>query len=223
VRSQRHGGWTCRFPGSVRRACGTVVAAALLAGCASLAFKVGNDDEPVEPATILGYFRYYLLHSTYGELMRLDANWLGGGNYAVKTAPGPHLVDITMSQVSVMNPLIFGGGRCALILETVSARTYRLSPPPMSVYGRFWLRPELPGIHSKRFAATIRVHASDGGAPDDTYDVPLDCGSGELYCRVLSDCEAQPWNKTGSRPIACTYDASFPVGICTEGPDAEAE
>lgn len=204
-----------RDPGRAHPAIATLCPiAAALAGCAAFAPEVGRIDADTEPVTIVGYFRHYVLHSTYGEIGRVDADRLGGDTYAVKTAPGPHLVEMSMTQVSALNPLLFGGGRCALVLETVAGRTYRVQPPPMIVYGRFWLRP--PGLHRNRFVSTIRIHASYRGHEDQNYEVPLDCESGALYCRVLADCTPPPSDDETWHPVACVYEDRFPVGSCSE-------
>jgi len=84
------------------------------------------------------------------------------------------------------------------------------------------MRPDLPGLDRTRFASSIRVHVSGGGAPDDEYDVSLDCQSGGLYCRVLCDCTAPAWSKGDWRPVACTCQDPCPVGVCTEAEPADS-
>lgn len=96
----------------------------LLGGCARFAIPVGTITQPEEAATITGFARYYMIHSSYGYIQRVDTAWPGASTYAVTVAPGPHLIEFSMSQASAANPLLFGGGYCALIIDT--------APAPMS-------------------------------------------------------------------------------------------
>ena len=109
---------------------GLGLTAIMISGCALFARPVGPTTKPEESATVAGYFRYYIFHSSYGEIYRVDSSWPGANTYAVKVAPGQHLVDLGMTQVSIMNPLMIGAGSCALILTAEPGKTYHIRPPP---------------------------------------------------------------------------------------------
>ena len=173
---------------------------------------------------ITGYLRYYAIHVSKGEIYRIDSSWLGGYSIAVKVAPGQHLVALSMIQGSIVNwPLMIGGGHCALILTAESGKTYHLNAPSFGVYYRFWSRPEFLGfVPLKRFRSTITVDVSGGGDPARSMDLPIDCQSGEFYCRVASDCVDRPGRQQDAKhadavstPPECIYDVHFPVGTCS--------
>jgi len=196
--------------------------AIMLAGCASFATPVGPIAKPEESATIVGYFRYYIFHSSYGEIYRVDSSWPGGSTYAVKVAPGQHLVDLGMTQVSIMNPLMIGAGSCALILTAEPGKTYHIRPPSFGACYRFWYNIGTFTLLQKRFRSTISVAVSGGGDPDRNLDLPIDCLSDKRYCRVASDCVGPPGWKPGAKhadasgaPPECIYDEHFPVGTCS--------
>lgn len=198
--------------------------AIMLAGCASFARPVGQIAKPEESATIAGYLRYYIIHLSKGSIPRIDTSWLGDSIYAVKVEPGQHLVHLSMLQVSILNwPLVFGGGHCALILLAEPGKTYHVSPPTFGAYYRFWSRPSFLGfVQPKRFRSSVTIYVSGGGDPAQSLDVPIDCQSDVLYCRVASDCVGPPWGEpdakhahAGGTPPECIYDEHFPVGTCS--------
>lgn len=204
---------------------GAGLIAIMFAGCASLARPVGQIAKPEESATIVGFWHYYVVHFSRGRIMRVDSSWLGvNSDLAVKVAPGQHLVQFEMTQYSMMNwPLWIGNTHCALILTAEPGKTYDVNPPSIGTYYRFWYNPDvLIFLPPKRIRSTITVDVSGGGDPEQSLDLPLDCKSERIYCRVASDCVGKPWEQpdaeqagTGSTPPECIYDEYFPVGTCS--------
>lgn len=191
------------------------VATCVIAACITHPFPPAPD----ATVEIGGWFRYYMLHSSYGELSRIDAAWLSGGVYSFKKRPGPHLVQLRMSQASAMNPLIFGGGVCAVVLDTQPNRRYKFRPPSLKDYGRFWTRPPLGKLlapPAKRFHSHISVEVSGASLADEHIQVPMDCQSRTPYCRVVSDCEPSTTDAPATAEPECIYRENFPVGTCSQ-------
>lgn len=161
-----------------------------LSACMALAKRWPHDtasaDAVDEPAMVVGYMRNYLVHSTYGEITRVDGESLGSATYAATLAPGRRLIVVRMAQVSAMNPLIFGGSSCTFELNAVASTTYQLKPPEMKAYWSFWSHPL--GAAPKRFETTLHFNASVDGAKAQSMEITADCGNPEA-CRASSDCE----------------------------------
>jgi hypothetical protein len=197
-----------------------------LSGCGSFPTPVGHIADSENAAKVVGYGRHYVVHATSGQIRRVDALSLPGDVYAITVAPGPHLIQLDMKQVSVMNPLVFGRGTCALVLDTAPRHTYQLRPPDFSTYRQFWSQPDLAGLVARRrFRAAIEVAIEHEGGSQPTINVPMDCQAAETYCRVPSDCLVRPGVKTS--PLSstkendresCVYEANFPLGVCSPVP-----
>jgi hypothetical protein len=194
-----------------------------LAGCASFATPVGTLAHPEDAATIVGYARYYMVHSSYGKINRVDSTWLSNSNYAVKVAPGPHLLTIRMTQVSALNPLMFSGGGCAIIFDFAPRKKYQIEAPSFGVYRHFWLHPDIPGLpRPKRFSASISVAVSGDGMNKQHLELPMDCSIESVYCRVAADCVGSGWRKPDPSETVqdnespqCRYEEGFSVGTCS--------
>lgn len=199
-----------------------------LSGCGSFPTPVGHITDPENAAKVVGYGRYFVVHSTYGQIARVDGQQLGGGNYSVTVAPGPHLIQVKMSQASAMNPLLFGGGTCALVLDAAPRHTYQLRPPDFGTYGQFWSQPDLAGLVARRrFRASIEVAIEHQGASQQAINLPIDCQAGASYCRVPADCapapgsdEAQLGGAKEASQQGCVYEPNFPLGVCSAVPGA---
>jgi len=195
-----------------------------LTGCTSFATPVGTLEHLEDASTIVGYFRYYMVHVSRGEISRIDSTRLrGNSQYAVKVSPGQHLVVIDMTQVSALNPLMIGGGSCAIIFDFAPRRTYQIEAPPFGAYWHFWFHTPLGSqFMDSRFSTAISITVSGEGESDQHIKLPMDCSSESKYCRVSSDCvESNPQRVEPPDPgqdtvlTQCIYDEGFPVGTCS--------
>lgn len=170
-----------------------------------------------ETALVVGYMRYYLVHSTYAEIRRVDGESLGGSIYAATVPPGRRLIVVRMTQVSALNPLIFGESSCAFDLEAVPNTTYQLTPPDMKAYRRFWSR--LPGTAPKRFETTLDMIVSAEGAEDRRMEIAADCGDAYV-CRTSADCGfmLQSGDEEGVVRVVCERDLPDRLGLCVSFP-----
>ena len=186
-------------------------------GCMSLAkkwaVKTGQGQAGVASATVVGYMRYYVVHSTYAEIMRVDSEAVGGSSYAVSVVPGPRLVSVYLSQVGAMNPLIFGASPCAFEIVAEAGTTYTLTPPSLAAYAGFWSRP--PGIKPLRFQTSFELKVSSESADSWYLKVPAECGRHD-FCRTGSDCGYPLTGGSVPDPAqrSCYHDDEHLFGVC---------
>ena len=95
--------------------------------------------------------------------------------------PGQHLVDLGMTQVSIMNPLMIGAGSCALILTAEPGKTYHIRPPSFGTYYRFWYNIGTFTLLQKRFRSTVSVAVSGGGEPERSLDLSRSASTMSIF------------------------------------------
>lgn len=189
----------------------------------SLAKRMPLETEPARSADatamVVGYMRYYMVHSTYAEISRVDGEFIGSATYAATVAPGRRLVVVRMTQVSAMNPMLFGESGCAFELDAVAGATYQLMPPDMRSYRKFWSR--LPGATPKRFETTLLFNVSVEGAEKQRMEVAADCGN-PTACRTSTDCEFmnESVEPDSLERVVCVRQPHERFGRCLVAPGA---
>lgn len=204
----------------------TIALTSAVCGCMAVAKRLPQEtalaESADETAMVAGYMRYYMVHSTYGEISRVDGESLGGSTYAATVAPGRRLIVVRMTQVSAMNPLLFGESSCAFELDAVAGAVYQLTPTDMKAYWRFWSRP--PGTAPKRFDTTLRFEVSIDAADEQPMELTAECGN-PAACRASDDCEFMRTDSGhhDSPPIVCERDSAERYGHCVVAAEVSAE